>query len=431
MKTEYSMLDRTVAPQVRDVESLTFPEVEMFRLPNGIPVYVIERGEQEVSRVDILFSAGKIDDTHPLTAELTASMLREGAEGLTSGDIAEQLDYYGATLHTMATLRNTYFTLYSANRFFPEILSLLHRILTRPVFPEKEFATVKERGRQSLLVELEKVGVLASRAFLSQLFGAEHPYGSSVAPADYETLDIERLRRFHAAYYTAARCRIVVSGHISPAMKRCVATLFSDMSPGDAPVQVIPPFHSDTAHYRLVEKTGVLQSGIRAGRLVVGRNHPDHHRLRILNTLLGGYFGSRLMSNIREDKGYTYGIHSSVVTFPDTAYLTIQTQTAVQYVRPLLDELRKELCRLRTEPVGESELLMVRNYMTGEMLRLFDSPLSVAEVFVTLLANNLDFGYYTDRFNAIRAVTPDDLLHTARRYFDEQEFYITVAGREQ
>ena len=425
------MLDRTLPPPLHEMESLTFPSVAKHVLPNGISLYVIDRGTQEISRVDVLFSAGKIDDAHRLTAELTAAMLREGAAGMTSADIAERLDYYGATLQTMSTLRNTYFTLYSANRYFAELLPLLHRIITSPTFPEKEFQTVKERGLQSLRVELEKVDVLASRAFSAQLFGSKHPYGSSTEPADYETLTIERLRAFHLAYYTAQRCRIVLSGRITDEMIALVEKLFSDMPAGEAPLFVAPPFRSAEEHYRLVEKSGVLQSGIRAGLFVVGRDHPDHHCLRILNTVLGGYFGSRLMSKIREEKGYTYGIHSTVVTFPDVAYLTIQTQAATAYVRPLLDDLFAELRRLREEPVGEDELFMVRNYMMGEMLRLFDTPISVAEVFVTLLANNLDFDYYAARFDAVRVVTAEQLFDVARRRLDEKAFYVTVAGQDK
>ena len=281
------------------------------------------------------------------------------------------------------------------------------------------------------MVDLEKVNTLASRAFSTQLFGAGHPYASAAELSDYATLTTDMLRAYHRAYYTADRCRIVLSGRISSSMIDLVKSLFVSLPRGGVEPCVLPTLCSADEHYRFVAKQGALQSGIRVGRALVGRNHPDHHPLRILNTLLGGYFGSRLMSNIREDKGYTYGIQSGVITLPDAAYLVIQTQAAVAYVRPLLAEVERELRRLCDESVSPHELQMVRSYMIGDMLRLFDTPISVAEVFVSLVAIGLDFDYYTARFEAIRSVTPEQLQVVAARYFSPETFYTTVAGAEQ
>mgnify|MGYP002555750144 FL=1 len=277
-----------------------------------------------------------------------------------------------------------------------------------------------------------KVNVLASRIFSEQLFGAENPYGKSEQLADYDTLTTAHLREFHSRYYTAEQCRIVLSGRITPEMKAAVKETFAAVtSRSESERFLFPAIHSSNEHYRFVEKAGALQAGIRVGRLVVGRDHPDHHILRVLNTVLGGYFGSRLMSNIREEKGYTYGIQSSVVTYPDVSYLVVQTQAATSYVKPLIDEIFNEFSRLRNELVEPDELRMVRNYMTGEMLRLFDSPFSVAEVFVTLLANGLDFSYYNERFGVIRSFTAEQLQAAARCYLNKENFYVVVAGQEK
>ena len=159
------MLDRSTPPPIKEVETLIFPEVDSCRLSNGIPLYIIDRGDQELSRIDILFSVGKVQERQPLTAKFTAAMLREGAAGLSSAYIAEKLDYYGATLQTLATQRNTYITLYSANRYFFDILPLLCKLVVSPDFPEEEFRTLKERNRQALSVDLMKVNILASRIF--------------------------------------------------------------------------------------------------------------------------------------------------------------------------------------------------------------------------------------------------------------------------
>ncbi|MCD8288161.1 MAG: insulinase family protein, partial [Porphyromonadaceae bacterium] len=268
------MLDRYSAPPIKEIEKLTFPEVDTCTLPNGIPFYVIDRGEEELSRVDILFSAGKVQERQPLTAKLTAAMLREGAGGLSSARIAEQLDYYGASLQTLATQRNTYITLYSANRYFFDLLPLLHTLVVNPDFPEKEFETLKNRNAQMLAVELDKVDVLAGRAFMEQLFGAGHPYGRTERLTDYDGVTTEHLREFHRLYYTARRCRIVLSGKISPEMREAVRAAFADLPVGEIVNVPVAHLYSSNEHYRFVEKSGALQSGIRIGNLVVGRDHP-------------------------------------------------------------------------------------------------------------------------------------------------------------
>ncbi len=425
------MLDRTIPPLVRDIDSLVFPHVDKVVLSNGIPLYIIDRGEQPLSRLDILFTSGRANAVHPLAAEFTVNMLREGAAGKSSAEIAESLDYFGVTLQTMASMRNTYITLYSANSYFFDVLPILRDLILHPTFPEAEFVTQRDRARQSLLVELEKVSTLAGRAFASQMFGADHPYGRMPELVDYETLTIDHLRAYHAEHYVAGRCRLVLSGRITPEMVDLLVDLFSEMPSTAVSPLVLPPFSPADSHYSFVSKSGALQSGIRVSRFVVGRNHPHHHALRVLNTILGGYFGSRLMSNIREDKGYTYGIQSTVIAFPDAAYLTIHTQTAVEYVAPLLREVRAELSRLRHELVSSDELHMVRSYMIGEILRLFDTPISVAEVFVSLLAAELDFEYYAARFEVIRTITSDGLRDLAQQYFSPDDFYTVVAGAEK
>ena len=162
---------------------------------------------------------------------------------------------------------------------------------------------------------------------------------------------------------------------------------------------------------------------------VISRTHPDYMKLRILNTVLGGYFGSRLMLNIREDKGFTYGISSSVIGLKEDAYLSVSTQTGTEYVRPLIEEVFNEIERLRKEKVPEEELKMVKSYLSGELARIFDGPFSICDAYISLIANQLDFEYYDRQFMTVQSITAEELQEVACKYFVRDKFYTSVAGQ--
>lgn len=164
---------------------------------------------------------------------------------------------------------------------------------------------------------------------------------------------------------------------------------------------------------------------------VIGREHPDYMKLRILNTVLGGYFGSRLMLNIREDKGFTYGISSSVIGLKQDAYLSVFTQTGNEFVKPLIEEVFIEIERLCNEKIGKEELAMVRSYLIGELARIFDGPFSICDAYISLIANQLDLKYYDRQFEIVRGITSEELQEIASKYFIKDSFYTAVAGQMQ
>lgn len=425
------MLDRKTEPEIHDFDLLTLPKADCRILPNGVPLYVIDMGDQEVNRIDIMFNAGRYEQNVPLAAEAANAMLREGCRGLTSVDIAEKLDFYGAWLQSSVSYHNSYMTLYSLNRSFAEVLSMLESVIYEPVFPEKEFRTYIERSKQRLLVEQEKVQTLVNREFFGQLFGKDHPYGRPVEVEDYDRLTIEDLKIYHRDFYCPEHCKIVISGKVTESMIDRVSDCFRAKE-GTSMIkseQKNYPIVRSKEHFRYFEKPGALQSAVRIGMPVISRTHPDYMKLRILNTVLGGYFGSRLMLNIREDKGFTYGISSSVIGLKEDAYLSVSTQTGTEYVQPLIEEVFNEIERLREEKVPEEELKMVKSYLSGELARIFDGPFSVCDAYISLIANQLDFEYYDRQFMTVQSITAEELQEVACKYFVRDKFYTSVAGQ--
>ena len=423
------MLDRNTCPAIKPFGEIVFPEPEIARLKNGIPLYILRGGDQEVNRMDIIYSAGRFDQKKPLAAELCNLMLKEGAGNLCSQEIAERLDFYGAWLQPSVTTHNSYVTLFSLNRYFGQSLEVVAKMVLSPEFPEKEFSIQTNRKKQQHQIEQEKVSTLAANGFVHLLFGDDHPYGSSVKESDFDQIDTDDLKDFFYSFYRPERCKIVITGQVTDEMIKEIDRFLGQNDPNGIPTPLCHyPIKKAEKQVVFSEKSDAIQTAIRMGLPLVARDHPDYLDLRILNTFLGGYFGSRLMSNIRQDKGYTYGIGSSVVTLPQASYLAISTQTGAEYTKALIDEIFVETERLQNEPIQKEEIEIVRNYSLGDLARLLDTPLALASAFVPLLVNGLTFDYYQAQQKAIRAITAKRLQELAQKYFNRKDFYISIAG---
>jgi len=394
-------------------------------------LHALNYGEEEVVRIDCMFRAGIYYQSHPLVASFTNQMLKEGTLNRAAAEIAEQLDFYGSWLHLSCTHHYAYLTLYSLNKYLRQTIRIVEDMILNSVFPEKEFQIYLHTRKQRYLIDLEKVQYLSHKRFMSALYGAGHPYGGSADSADFDALKRDWLEDFYRQFYTTENGKIIVSGKVTPSVLECVRDVFEKMPSGTSgqPAQktefkIIP----STEHRLLIEKNNSLQAAVQIGRTLFSRKHPDFQKFKILNTVLGGYFGSRLMANIREAKGYTYGITSGITTFLDSGHLLISTQTGVEYVEPLIREVYHEMERLCTELIPDGELSTAKNYMLGDHIRKIDGGFTPTDTFISLLANELDYSFYEKAVAVIRSTTAEELRELAIQYFKPEMFYEVVAG---
>ena len=426
------MLDRKQPPVTRPIEHIHIPEPRLLKAPNGMEIYILDMGDQEVVRIDLMFGAGKWEQDKLLVAMFTNLMLKEGVEGMSSQEVAEHLDYYGAWLQPSATFHNSYVTLYSLNKHVEKTIPVLEKIIKKPMFPEYEFDVIRNRRKQQFRVDDEKVDVKGFNKFVELLYSKQYPYGNCAEEKDFDLVTREDLIDFHAKCYRADNCRIILTGRVTNEIIDQVIAHFGNGTWGREDTAFTPKQYTSTASpagsYH-VDKADAMQSAVRIGIPLVGRDHPDYPKLRVLNTLLGGYFGSRLMTNIREEKGYTYGIGSSITTLKYASYLSIATQTATEYTQPLIKEVFYEIDRLKEDLVSSEELEMMKGYLMGEMARLFDGPFSIADAHQSLLANDMTTEYYHQMIDAIQHVTAEELRDLARKYLINDQFYVVVAGQ--
>ncbi|KAB2867072.1 MAG: insulinase family protein [Bacteroidales bacterium] len=426
------MLDRTKAPNKITPGKILIPKNQPVKLANGAQLIAVNAGTQDVSKIEIIFNAGTRYQNQALSARAAISMLSEGTTSKTSQQIAEMFDFYGSFPEHSFDRDFASLTLYSTNKFLSNSLGVLTDMMYNPVYPAHELDIFKKKGKQALIVELEKVVTISRQNFFSTLFSNQHPYGAYATPNDFEILERGSIVDFHNQFHSSNNCLIILSGKISDKEIRIVeenlgTTHFGankNIEPATLP-QVL-----QTQQKVFSYKNDALQSAIRIGKLMFKRNHPDYPKFMVLNTILGGYFGSRLMRNIREDKGYTYGISSTFLPFKDTSVFVIGTEVGAEFTKNTLSEIYKEIDRLCSEEVSTEELELVKSHLIGEVLRTFDGPFAIADSIASLYEYNyLDYSFYERTIDTINTVTPKELIEIANKYLNKNDLVESVAGK--
>ena len=426
-------LDRTMPTLLRPLEAFEILRPERLEMKNGMQLNVIRAGSQEVVRLDLLIGGGQWHQTQALQALFTNRMLREGTPTMTSAQIAEKLDYYGAWLDLSSSVNCGFITLYSLNKYFPRTLAIIADMLMNPSFPEKELEVVLETNRQQFLVNSSRVEVIARKHFNRSLFGEEHPFGRFAVESDYGRITPEVLREFYRKHYHSGNCTVYVSGKVTPEIIRCIEEHLGNASWGEIkevqPLELIEPRQTTEKHV-FVEKADALQSSLKMGCFMMDRVHPDFLKARVMVTLFGGYFGSRLMSNIREDKGYTYGIGAGIVNCPGSGVLAITTEADNQYIDSIITEVYREMDKMCNDLAPQEELEMVRNYMLGDFCRSYEGPFSLSEAWIYTKTADLDDDFFVRQVDSIRSITAEEIRTLAQRYLCKENLIEVVAGKK-
>ena len=422
-------LNRNFSPNIRPVENINYQQPVIHRLDNGIPVYQLQTGTQDIVKIEFIFNAGVYYESKALVSWFTNKMLKEGTQNFTASQIAEKIDYYGAHLELSADKDMTYITVYTLNKYLSEILPVVEEVIFYPSFPESELNIKIQNKKQEYIVNSKKVRNLARWKFNELIFGENHPYGKFVSADNYEAIVQEDLIDFHKNNYFIADCKIIAAGRIHKDLIGILNKYFGKFTDTYTRIdQKTNPIETSKLHMVHYKKEDALQSAIRIGKKLFNKKHPDFLKLKVLNTILGGYFGSRLMSNIREDKGYTYGIGSAVVSMQHSGYFFIASEVGAEVTQNAIKEIYHEIDVLQNEKVPESELNLVKNYMLGSFLRSIDGPFALSENFKGLVEYGLDYNYLKSFVDIVKEVNADEIQLLAQRYLDKNSLIELKVG---
>lgn len=426
-----SKIDKSIPPQSHLDGDINLLDVEKTVFPNKVELYSISAGIEEVIKIEFFFNAGSKFQNKALLANAVNNLLKNGTASKSQLEINEKIERFGAFLENTTTFDHASLSLYSLNKHLPQVLESVREMLFESVFPEDELMKYLRQQKQNHLVNQQKVSYLANQAFRKSLFGDQHPYGQTIDLEDFSKIEHGDLLSFHSKHYNLSNLRIFASGFVGDEQIQLIGKYFGNESADSSTIDYAGNRHASSMDRNiLIEKEEAVQSAIKIGRLLFTKEHPDFIGMQLLSTVLGGYFGSRLMRNIREDKGYTYGIGSAMISLADEGYFVISTEVGVDVTKATLDEIYKEMEQLQKEKIEEKELELVKNYIFGKMMRSFDGPFNAMDKFIAVHTFGLDYSYYQKKVNEISAITSQHLLYLAKEYLKPELVLEVVAGKK-
>lgn len=423
-------MNRKIAPLIVDAVNfkLNLKPYDLFTLDNGVPVYTIHAGAQEVLQIEMVFYAGNSLETGSGIAAATNFMLKNGTSKKTAFELNEAFEYYGAYCNRSCYNETAILSLHSLTKYLDVLLPVMSEMLTDSIFPEQELDIFKQNTKQRLSVNLQKPSFVAGRLIDSYVYGDQHPYGKYTEGEHIDALNTDDLKAFYKKYYLQGHCAIFVSGQLPANLQPLLNTFFGklQLSKPEYKNISIKTNPVEQKKYRIENDVNAVQGAIRIAQPFPNRHHPDFKKVVVLNNIFGGFFGSRLMANIREDKGYTYGIHSYLQNhIQETAWM-ISTEAGKDVCEATLEEVYKEMKRLREEPVDQDEILLVQNYMMGGILGDLDGPFQIMAKWKNIILNDLDESYFYDSVKAIKETSADELMELANKYLQPEKFYELV-----
>ena len=423
-------LDRTKAPHIKDAVEfdLHLKPYHKMVLDNGVEVYTIDAGPEDLLQLEWVFFSGNWYEEQNGIAAATNHLLKNGTSTKSAFEINDHFDYYGAYLNRSCYNETATISLHTLNKHLPELLPVVAEIIMDASFPTQELEIYQQNMKQRLEVNLLKCDFVANRLIDEYLYGINHPYGKYATAATYNALDINAIKQFHHQYYAQGRCIMFVAGKLPTDIFQQLNNNFGKLPihPRTSVAIEHPVLQATQKKYHIVNDPSGVQAAIRIARPSINRLHPDFTKAQVLNTIYGGFFGSRLMSNIREDKGYTYGIHSFFQNHLSASAWMVSTEAGKDVAEATIKEVYHEMQVLREEPVDADELLLVKNYLIGSVLGDLDGPFQIIGRWKNIILNDLTGAYFDASIQTIKHITATDIQEMAEKYLNPDAFYELV-----
>lgn len=430
MNIATEQLNRSKAPLIKDATEfdLKLKPYDKYVLDNGVEVYAVNAGTQEVLSLELVFSAGNWFEQQNNIAAATNYLIKNGTKNKTAFQLNEHFDYYGSHLSRGCYNETANIVLHCIDRHFATHLPVIAEMITDAIYPQHELDIYKQNMQQRLTVNLKKCDFVAGRLIDEYVFGKDHPYGVYSNKEDYDALQQEQLQDYYKKYYTEGKCVIFAAGllpaNFEQELNKTIGQL--PLNQKEIPTIIHPVIPAAEKKYRIANDPNGVQGAIRLAQSFPNRHHPDFQPVQVLNTLFGGFFGSRLMSNIREDKGYTYGIHSYILNHISTTAWMISTEAGRDVSEATITEVYNEMKDLREELVDDEELQLVKNYLIGTILGDLDGPFHIIGRWKNLILNGLDENYFYKSVNIIKNISAKELQELANKYLQPEKFYELV-----
>ncbi len=422
-------LDRKTPPSTSDFGYLSIPPCRKLTLDNGITLNVVDHGEFDVNRLTVSWVGGANDVDSFSSLMLATDLMREGTKRRSGAEIAEILDYNGAWLKSNFHSHHSALVLHSLNSKLGNVLPSLVECITSPSFPQQEFEINREKTAKRKELNLTKVAYLSNQSNHQLLFGDNHPCAKDETPDDVRAISLDDIKKLHKEVFSANGCALYLAGRITPQIEDMINNYFGKLPLAESSIKHrVIPISPSLKKTQLINVPEALQSGITLSIPTIPRSHPDYIDLRYTVMALGGYFGSRLMTNIREDKGYTYGISAALLGQWEGGVMTISTQCDNSYAQAVIDEVRAEIERLKLNNFDNEELNRMKRFATTQIAGTLDSPFSIMDYYENTRHVLTPEDYFYKMQSSLKSLTSQRIAQLAKRHLDLNEMRISIAG---
>jgi zinc protease len=417
-----------IRPEILSLKAPSFPTHETFDCGNGVMLYGFNGALNDILRIDLVFEGGRWAEQKPLVADAVARMFKSGTNSKNALQIETGIDQLGATIKAHAGYHGFTISLFTMRKYLPQVLNIFLDCWMNVNFPESELAIFKKNALAKLKVNEQKADFLAEMAFKEQLFGEHHPYGYTTKSTFIKALHHDDLKKYYNEHVSRSLPRIYIGGRYDDHDIQIITEKFGQLGFSLPKAALIHTLTPDPIPFKHVHKKGLSQVSIMMGKRLFNKLHPDYPSFILLNTIFGGYFGSRLMKNIREDKGFTYGIYSTLQTYRNDGAFFVQTDTSNEHLNECLSEIKNEIHNIQHELVSAEELLQAKNYLMGKYLTRVDGPFAQMETFKNFHTEGVPIEYFNVFTDVILETKPATLQELANTYLNAESMICVVAG---
>lgn len=416
-----NILDRTKAPIVKPIGSFNMPTINEERV-HSTSLFSYKADDTPLLRIDIVFDFGTIDSKKPGVLSFYNAITKDETIQLNHTELNEKIAFYGAAVEVGSTQHKTTFTLYSLTKYANRLIPILFDIINSPSLSTERIELLKEKMVQSQLVQEEKTSFWNSYNFSKAFYKEGHTYAFVRTTEDLKTITKEDLSEIKDDLLDR-KAKLFISGsydnEILTTLKEQASRLSQQKEGNQDRNSALK-----NEHFEIIkDKEDSVQSSLKAGFSTINRAHDDYESLFITNMILGGYFGSRLMQNIREEKGYTYGIHSQYTNSLLGSHITIGADVIKKHNEDVIFEIKKEISELQQTPISQLELNSAREYLKGQIINSIGTSFQVMDKFSFLHYEELPVNYYSTLFTKIDTLTVDDILSAAQNHLKKDISY--------
>ncbi|MCM1521049.1 MAG: insulinase family protein [Muribaculaceae bacterium] len=424
--------NRSIRPAVHRIGPLSLAPDIIRVLPNGVTLHIVDNGPNEVCRLGIALPGGQAESPIPGVYDAVSSLLPEGSLHTPGTGMAETLETNGAWVVPTVSTHHTLINIFSLCSVLPTILPLAREMAFEPAMEDDAVARTLRMLSSRTAVQQCKVNYRAAKAIAPLIYGPENPLSASIQPDEVLSFTPPQLREAHMRRLDFTGTHIFLAGKVSAEMVDAVEREFGSISNGTRfPLTTLEFPAQPQGGEVYVDMPDSLQSAVRLAIPMPGRSHPDFLKMRIAACALGGYFGSRLMANIREDKGLTYGINAAIYGYPDNGFLIISTETACDNVEAIISECVSEIERLKDPSTfSADEIERLTSHLLSSLAAVLDTPFQRMDFLQSTVISGTPSDYFARRYEADTSITPESIAATAASFFDTGLLVTSVAGKQ-